>query len=186
MVKNHLQKSRVQSMGCEDPWRRKWQPTPVFLPGKFLGQRSPVGYSPWVSKSWVWLGDWAWAQQRECYSAIRGTDNWRTQRHRSSWKLCAGNKKAHSKKSPLFYLWKIQTKITSLWLGLAYSQELKGITFNWHKEHSKRIEMFCIFDCGDDYMGVYLVEIHLTVYFKLVHFILCRLCINQLSLNMWM
>ena len=29
------------------PWRRKWQPTPVLLPEKFLGQRSLVGYSPW-------------------------------------------------------------------------------------------------------------------------------------------
>ena len=29
------------------PWRRKWQPTPVSLPGKFHGQRSPMGYSPW-------------------------------------------------------------------------------------------------------------------------------------------
>ena len=28
------------------PWRRKWQPTPVCLPGKFHGQRSLVGYSP--------------------------------------------------------------------------------------------------------------------------------------------
>ena len=27
------------------PWRRAWQPTPVFLPGKFQGQRSLVGYS---------------------------------------------------------------------------------------------------------------------------------------------
>ena len=27
------------------PWRRKWQPTPVFLPGKFHGQRSQVDYS---------------------------------------------------------------------------------------------------------------------------------------------
>ena len=29
------------------PWRRKWQPTPVFLPGKSHGQRRLVGYSPW-------------------------------------------------------------------------------------------------------------------------------------------
>ena len=29
------------------PWRRKWQPTPVFLPGKSHGWRSLVGYSPW-------------------------------------------------------------------------------------------------------------------------------------------
>ena len=28
------------------PWRRKWQPTPVFLPGEAHGQRSLVGYSP--------------------------------------------------------------------------------------------------------------------------------------------
>ena len=28
-------------------WRREWQPTPVFLPGEFHGQRSLVGYSPW-------------------------------------------------------------------------------------------------------------------------------------------
>ena len=28
-------------------WRRKWQPTPVFLPGKFHEQRSLAGYSPW-------------------------------------------------------------------------------------------------------------------------------------------
>ena len=32
------------------PWRRKWQPTPVFLPGKFHGQRSLEGYSPWGRK----------------------------------------------------------------------------------------------------------------------------------------
>ena len=32
------------------PWRRKWQPTPVFLPGKSHGQRSIVGYSPWGLK----------------------------------------------------------------------------------------------------------------------------------------
>ena len=29
------------------PWRRAWQPTPVFLPGESRGQRSLVGYSPW-------------------------------------------------------------------------------------------------------------------------------------------
>ena len=31
-------------------WKRKWQPTPVFLPEKFRGQRSLVGYSPWDRK----------------------------------------------------------------------------------------------------------------------------------------
>ena len=32
------------------PWRRAWQPTPVFLPGESHGQRSLVGYSPWGCK----------------------------------------------------------------------------------------------------------------------------------------
>ena len=28
------------------PWKRKWQPTPVFLSGEFHGQKSLVGYNP--------------------------------------------------------------------------------------------------------------------------------------------
>ena len=31
--------------------RRKWQPTPVFLPGESHEQRSLVGYSTWGRKS---------------------------------------------------------------------------------------------------------------------------------------
>ena len=37
------------------PGEGKWQPTPVFLPGKSHGQRSLVGYSPWgcrVDRTW--------------------------------------------------------------------------------------------------------------------------------------
>ena len=45
-----MQETRVRSMGQKFPWRRKWQPTQVFLPGKPHGQRSPVGYSPWGRK----------------------------------------------------------------------------------------------------------------------------------------
>ena len=37
------------------PWRRAWQPTPVFLPGESHGQRSLAGYSAWVTKSRIWL-----------------------------------------------------------------------------------------------------------------------------------
>ena len=56
------------------PWRRKWQPTPVFLPGIFHGQRSLAGYCPWrckesdtterlttcynISKSWKHYAEW--------------------------------------------------------------------------------------------------------------------------------
>ena len=39
------------------PWSRKWQPTPVFLPGEFHGYRSLTDYSPWGPKraghNWV-------------------------------------------------------------------------------------------------------------------------------------
>ena len=51
-----MQEMRVQSLGQEDPWNSKWQPTLVFLPGKFHGQRSLEGYSPWGHKEshdWV-------------------------------------------------------------------------------------------------------------------------------------
>ena len=53
MVKNlpATWETRVQSLGWEDALeRREWQPTPVFLPGEFHGQRSLVGYSPWSHK----------------------------------------------------------------------------------------------------------------------------------------
>ena len=40
----------VQSLGQEDPLEKKMAPTPVFLPGEFHGQKSPVGYSPWGHK----------------------------------------------------------------------------------------------------------------------------------------
>ena len=42
VVKNlpATQETRVRSLGREDPLERKWQPTPVFLPGESDGQRS--------------------------------------------------------------------------------------------------------------------------------------------------
>ena len=54
MAKNlpAIQETWVRSLGQEVvPWRKKWQPTPVFLPGEFYGQRSLAGYSPWGCKS---------------------------------------------------------------------------------------------------------------------------------------
>ena len=49
MVKNPpaMQETQVRSLGQEVPWRREWQPTPVFLPGEVHGQRSLADYSPW-------------------------------------------------------------------------------------------------------------------------------------------
>ena len=39
-------RGRVPSLSREDPWRRKWQPTPVLSPGESHGQRSLADYSP--------------------------------------------------------------------------------------------------------------------------------------------
>ena len=41
---------RFNSWVRKMPWSRKWQPTPLFLPGKSHGQRSLAGYSPWGHK----------------------------------------------------------------------------------------------------------------------------------------
>ena len=58
-VKNRLQcrRLRFDSWVGKIPWRRKWQPTPVFLAGEFHGQRSLAGYSPWGRKSWTQLSE---------------------------------------------------------------------------------------------------------------------------------
>ena len=45
-----MQETQLQSLGWEISWGRKWQPTPVFLPGKSHGRRRLVSYSPWGSR----------------------------------------------------------------------------------------------------------------------------------------
>ena len=59
MVKNlpALQETQVWSLGWEEPQRRAWQPTPVFLSGEFCGQRSLVGYKSMGLQSWTPLSD---------------------------------------------------------------------------------------------------------------------------------
>ena len=47
MIKNlpAVQETWARSLGWEDPLEKKWQSSPVFLPGKFHGQRSLVDYN---------------------------------------------------------------------------------------------------------------------------------------------
>ena len=54
-VKNQPAMQETQESGFElwirkIPWRRAWQPTPIFLPGKSHGERGLAGYGPWVCK----------------------------------------------------------------------------------------------------------------------------------------
>ena len=60
MVKNlpAMKETWVRSLGWEDPWRREWQPTPVFLPGESHEQRSLVGTVQGVAKSQTRLSNW--------------------------------------------------------------------------------------------------------------------------------
>ena len=51
---------RCKRRGCDPwigkiPWKRAYQPTPVFLPGEPQGQRNQAECSPWVGQSWTWL-----------------------------------------------------------------------------------------------------------------------------------
>ena len=59
MVKNLLQcgRPRLDPWVRKIPWRREWQPTPVFLPGESHGQRSLAGHSPWGCKE-LDLAEW--------------------------------------------------------------------------------------------------------------------------------
>ena len=52
MVKNlpAMRETWVHPWIAKMAWRRKWQPTPVFLPGESHGQRRLAGYSPWGHK----------------------------------------------------------------------------------------------------------------------------------------
>ena len=58
VVKNPLAKTGESRVEGKIPDRKKWQPTPVFSPGKFPGQRSLAGYTVHgAAKIWTQLGD---------------------------------------------------------------------------------------------------------------------------------
>ena len=52
-----MQETQVQSLGWEDLWRRKWQPSPVFLPVKSHGQRNMVASVYVIAKSWIQISN---------------------------------------------------------------------------------------------------------------------------------
>ena len=61
------------------PWRRKWQPTPVFLPGESLGRGSLVGCRLWghtVGHDWSDLAAAAVVKEPACQCRRHGFDPW--------------------------------------------------------------------------------------------------------------
>ena len=66
------QKVWVDPWVGEIPWRRKWQSSPIFLPGKFHGQGSLLGYSPWGRKE-LDMPEWL---TLSLSASSRWTDSW--------------------------------------------------------------------------------------------------------------
>ena len=50
-----MREALVSSLGWEDPWRKAWQPTPVFLHGESPWTEEPGRPQPMASQSWTWL-----------------------------------------------------------------------------------------------------------------------------------
>ena len=98
------------------PWRWKWQPTPVFLPGKSHEQRSLVGYNLWGSqKRRTWLSD---KQQHNIHYSILITKSFTSIHHHTidslySFNLCV----------PLFLFLKTFYFVLGCWEGLGAGGE---------------------------------------------------------------
>ena len=82
LVLSHVQLLRPHGLSSEPgspPWRKTWQPTLVFLPGKSHGQRNLEGYSPWGCKTvghnlvtehthtWCLKNTWLFWWKKKCF-----------------------------------------------------------------------------------------------------------------------
>ena len=91
------------------PWRRKWQPTPVFLPGKSHGWMSLAGYSPWgckesdTTEQLHYLSFSLWTKSRTCHL----TAFWSQAGYFTSWALLSSS----IKQSKLRYTQQVIVKI---------------------------------------------------------------------------
>ena len=84
-----LSKQARTSIKKYPSWRRKWQPTSIFLPGKSHGERSLTGYSPWVHKVRHDLV----SKQQQLVSLQKNVRSWIFQKERNDniiyqWKNC--------------------------------------------------------------------------------------------------
>ena len=66
-----LRRCRFDPWVGKIPWSRKWNPILVFFPGKFHGQRSLAGWSPWAAKCWTWLSDWAYTHINSVFNFFK-------------------------------------------------------------------------------------------------------------------
>ena len=80
---------KESTLAMQIPWRREWQPTPVFLPEESHGQRSLTGYSPWSCKE---LDMTEWLSHKQMFNGQSGGKSWALAAsmgsvgmHRPSW-----------------------------------------------------------------------------------------------------
>ena len=100
------------------PWRREWQPAPVFLPGEFHGQRSLAGYSPQGHKEldtteWLTHTHYKVDFKRKYNTAKRPP--WLLVKDRDAWH------------SPAHGVEKSQTQLINWMTAILKSVALKGI-----------------------------------------------------------
>jgi len=83
-------------------WRRKWPPTPVFLPGEFHGQKSLAGYSPWGCKESDTTEQLKYTELQQSYRICSPGQSPDTKDLHSSWIFRKGNqaKNLHYKIRP--------------------------------------------------------------------------------------
>ena len=137
------------------PWRKAWQPTPVFLPRDSHGQRSLVGYRPWGRKEW----DTTEATEHTCipntqYSILHKVSRYsintcwmnelidRTKRERehahlhtpSSWMCNRWSRAQGGRRKPSFHDWTKLRKVTVYLPSLVNSAKILSDTLLGQEE----------------------------------------------------
>ena len=137
-------------------WRRKWQPTPVFLPGKSHGQRSLMCYIQFMGlQSRAWLSDWA-----HTYIQLSGLKQHPCIISQFPWLRNLGTVWPGP---PLRFLWRHACMLSCVWLfatpwtvahqaplsmGLSWQEYCSGLPFPPPGESSHPREWNCI-SCVD-------------------------------------
>ena len=119
-----MQETRLDPWVGKIPWRRKWQPTPIPLPGKSHGWRILVGYNPWGRKesdtterlNWT-DNEWWWASFQVLAISM------------SSLEKCLFSSLAHFLLDRLFF-WNWAIGVACIFLRLVVCQLLHLLLFS--------------------------------------------------------
>ena len=118
-----LKRCRFSSWVGKIPWRRKWQPTPVFLPGKFHAQRSLGATVHGLAKGQTWLKRLNMHTTCDLYFLL--------------WDALPFKLSYHPSKNVLFKIKVYQRKVT------CYQKNLSVIS----KPGNRQGELFCFEQC---------------------------------------